>query len=67
MSDFNTYMTDNPVCPHCGAEFEDASEWMFDFYEEHTAECSCGKSFKCQREIAVVYSTFSISTPEVKP
>jgi len=53
-----TDCTDSPVCPHCGTVYEDAWEWNFDGAEQRKEDCDhCGKSFLCERDISVTYST----------
>ena len=67
MSEIETDYTDSPVCPYCGAVFEDAWEWFLDEAESFINECDCGKSLQCDREVYVTYSTYKVPPCEDAP
>lgn len=48
--------TDEPVCPHCGAEQRDAWEWGQD--DDGETDCgACGREFSYTRHISVNWTT----------
>ena len=64
---FDTAWTDNPVCPHCGDEEEDWSEYdglRGDGSEIETDCGSCEKPFRIT--MSVSYSFFT-EKPKVSP
>lgn len=58
---YETTLTDYPVCPHCGEKQVDAWEWNFGAGIEgdiDSIECgSCDKSMSCSRIVTVRYTT----------
>ena len=50
---------DNITCPYCGYVDKDSWEVMAsDAFMEEEIDCgSCGKTFKCDRDITVTYNT----------
>jgi DNA-directed RNA polymerase subunit RPC12/RpoP len=55
----DTWYTDNVVCPWCGHEYEDGSEF-FDGVRDTALghECTeCGEQFDVEREFDVHYTT----------
>lgn len=58
--DFDTSLTDDIVCPHCGHEFSDS--WEYDLDGSAELECEeCEKKFFATRNISVTYSTSPIA------
>ncbi len=60
MTDQDTALTPQPVCPHCGHKERDAWEWNFGNLLEgsHRGDCnSCGETFTTEREVSVYYTT----------
>ena len=55
--------TDNPICPHCGDEFDirENEAWeLYDENEHHTVEC-----VSCETEFTVISSaSWTFSTDE---
>ena len=52
---FDTIATDLPTCPHCGAVFEDYT----DFEDGSVYECDkCGGSFLIEVEHETTFTTF---------
>ena len=53
--------TDVGVCPYCGHRHEDSWEWFREGQEEAEIECDkCGKSFQCEVEYSVAYTSRKI-------
>jgi hypothetical protein len=52
--EFDTWHTQEVICPHCGHEHSDSWE----FQDSCTTEChSCDKLFIMERNIEITYST----------
>lgn len=60
MSDkFDTWFTENIVCPYCGYEESDSWEHRYDYDDEYECE-ECGKKFSWERIIDVSYTSKKI-------
>jgi transcription elongation factor Elf1 len=58
MSDFNTWLTDEIVCPHCGHEYENSTEFLFNSRDNGDDTCDvCEKEFHWEAEYSVAYTT----------
>jgi Zn ribbon nucleic-acid-binding protein len=52
--EFDTFNTDEAVCPHCNYEHQDSWE----FSDSQDVDCyACGKPFHCERQITITYTT----------
>ena len=50
--------TRDPICPHCGKEYQDAWELRLDEDDVETLECgTCNEEFEVERVVTVEYST----------
>lgn len=56
--DIDHECTDNIVCPHCGAAFEDDGHYFPYNSDTLKDDCyECGKPFQAHREFSVYYTT----------
>lgn len=55
-------LTDDPVCPGCGAVVTDA--WELNQYEEEWECENCERHFSIERIVTVEYSTQLIARPD---
>lgn len=61
MSEFDTYCTDDPVCPYCGNVEGDAWEMLPEHGGSFEYECTgCGKDVFCQPDYCVTYETSKV-------
>ena len=68
MNQIDLDYTDEPVCPHCGAEMADAWEYQLLDGDSEVVDCGrCGQQYKMTRNIDVTYSTAKPSQQEVTP
>lgn len=66
MPEFDTWRTDDPVCPYCGYVERDA--WEIDFGPGLDGDCEvacsdCGRDYVVIRNCSVSYTTRAIEEP----
>ena len=59
---FDTYMTDYAICPHCG--YEDLDSFELPHYNDKQDCGSCEKSFEVSRDVSCHYITSKIDGEE---
>lgn len=56
--ELDTFCTEHPICPDCGHEHKEGSEWTGD---EGLHACDkCGKKFVWFRRVSVAYITETV-------
>jgi len=59
--EFDTFYTDDPVCPYCGHVEESANEINFGPTGTTAIDCAkCGLDFECSQEFSVSYISSKI-------
>ena len=58
MSAIDCEDTDEPVCPHCGAEFQVCEDWGWDAKNQADTNCpGCGQTYRTTVEYYATYTT----------
>jgi len=65
--EFDTSLTEFPVCPHCGFEDEEWDSSESDPQKKGRATCKeCGRRFKYYEEVEISYTTHKIKRKAAK-